>query len=302
MLSLGVMLAGLALAAPAAAEVPTAPSALPEAAPASTNVDLSIDGAGAAALPGMTVVPRRTLDVTIVTGNHRRHVRTAAASVSDLLREQGIGLAAHDRIAPSVTAPLSEGTIVRIARAPRAHAWTAHVRETVSVPTIRRYVSTLPHGTSKLIASGDRGERELTVRFVETPGARTQRAVLSARIIRAPKPRIIAIGRLESFARVAERGITSTMRLASSALSMLATAYIGDGGFAANGSRAGFGIVAVDPAIIPLGTRLFIPGYGKAIAGDTGGAIHGHRIDLGMNRLVDAVNFGSRTIKVYVLR
>ncbi len=335
-LSLGFLLSmGLATAPVAAApENLVAPATMIDTTTAMTTVELSIDGAHAATattaktvgalldehgvlpnrgdflnykvddavVPGMTVVFRRAHDVTIVAGKQRREIRSAAGNVDELLRDRRISLAAHDRIVPSVTAPLSEGMIVRIARGPRTHSWTTHVRETVSVPTIRRFVSTIPHGKSQLIASGDRGERELTVRYVEVPGARTQRAILSARIIRAPKPRIIAVGRLESFARVAERGITSAMREASSALRMIATAYIGGGGYAANGSRAGFGIVAVDPALIPLGTKLFIPGYGKAVAGDTGGAIHGHRIDLGMNRLADAVNFGTRAIKVYVLR
>jgi 3D (Asp-Asp-Asp) domain-containing protein len=66
--------------------------------------------------------------------------------------------------------------------------------------------------------------------------------------------------------------------------------------------HAGFGIIAVDPHIIPLGTKLMIPGYGRAIAGDTGGAIIGHRVDLGMNTLADAIRFGRRPMTVYVLK
>jgi len=65
--------------------------------------------------------------------------------------------------------------------------------------------------------------------------------------------------------------------------------------------RAGHGIVAVDPGVIPLGTKLYIPGYGFAIAGDTGGAIVGHRIDLGFDSLNDAMEFGRRPVKVYTL-
>jgi 3D (Asp-Asp-Asp) domain-containing protein len=57
----------------------------------------------------------------------------------------------------------------------------------------------------------------------------------------------------------------------------------------------------VDPRVIPLGTRLYIPGYGFAIAGDTGGAIVGRRIDLGFDSLGDAMAFGRRAVKVYTL-
>ncbi|MCD4670722.1 MAG: 3D domain-containing protein, partial [Actinomycetia bacterium] len=70
---------------------------------------------------------------------------------------------------------------------------------------------------------------------------------------------------------------------------MVATAYyafgsggndINGNGITATGLRARVGIVAVDPRIIPLGTKLFIPGYGEALAADTGGWIKNYRIDL----------------------
>ncbi|WP_395090342.1 3D domain-containing protein [Armatimonas sp.] len=59
--------------------------------------------------------------------------------------------------------------------------------------------------------------------------------------------------------------------------------------------------VAVDPALIPLGTRLWIPGYGHAIADDIGGAIKGHRIDLRMQSASNMRQWGVRNIQVYVL-
>ena len=61
------------------------------------------------------------------------------------------------------------------------------------------------------------------------------------------------------------------------------------------------GVVAVDPDVIPLGTRLFIPGYGEAVAADTGGAIVGNRIDLVMDSYGEAMDFGRRDVTVYVL-
>lgn len=53
--------------------------------------------------------------------------------------------------------------------------------------------------------------------------------------------------------------------------------------------------------MIPLGTRLFIPGYGEAVAADTGGAIVGNRIDLVMDSYGEAMDFGRRDVTVYVL-
>jgi 3D (Asp-Asp-Asp) domain-containing protein len=86
---------------------------------------------------------------------------------------------------------------------------------------------------------------------------------------------------------------------------MEATAYLptdGDGlGITATGIRATHGVVAVDPKVIPLGSRVFIPGYGFAIAADTGGAIKGKKIDLCMEDYDQAIRFGRRSVQVYVL-
>ncbi|MBD3878097.1 MAG: 3D domain-containing protein [Quinella sp. 1Q5] len=89
-------------------------------------------------------------------------------------------------------------------------------------------------------------------------------------------------------------------------LGMEATAYLPtDGsaeGLTAMGIPATYGIVAVDPDIIPLGTRVYIPGYGEALAADTGGAIYGYRIDLCMEDYWQAMDFGRRTVTVFVLK
>lgn len=61
------------------------------------------------------------------------------------------------------------------------------------------------------------------------------------------------------------------------------------------------GIVAVDPLLIPLGTRMYVVGYGDAIAADTGGAIKGNVIDLAFNTHGEALRWGRRTVKVYIL-
>ncbi|WP_270179740.1 peptidoglycan-binding protein [Alkalihalobacillus sp. CinArs1] len=60
-------------------------------------------------------------------------------------------------------------------------------------------------------------------------------------------------------------------------------------------------VIAVDPDVIPLGSKVHVEGYGTAIAGDTGGAIQGNRIDLFMPERQDALNFGRKTVTVTVL-
>ncbi|MBR5914051.1 MAG: 3D domain-containing protein [Selenomonadaceae bacterium] len=88
-------------------------------------------------------------------------------------------------------------------------------------------------------------------------------------------------------------------------MAMEATAYLPtDGsaeGLTAMGIPATYGVVAVDPDVIPLGSRVYIPGYGEAIAADTGGAIIGYCIDLCMESYDACMDFGRRTVTVYVL-
>lgn len=88
---------------------------------------------------------------------------------------------------------------------------------------------------------------------------------------------------------------------------MTATAYYsGGGGISGNGItaiglRVRKGIVAVDPRVIPLGTKLYIPGYGEALAADTGGWIKGNRIDLAYETLEECFRFGRRRLRVYLV-
>lgn len=92
---------------------------------------------------------------------------------------------------------------------------------------------------------------------------------------------------------------------ATRVLTMEATAYTpydaGVIGITANGNAMRRGLVAVDTRVIPFGTRLYIEGYGYAIADDTGGAIRGNKIDLAMDTLEEAFQFGRRSVTVHIL-
>ncbi|HQL36362.1 MAG TPA: 3D domain-containing protein, partial [Bacillota bacterium] len=72
-------------------------------------------------------------------------------------------------------------------------------------------------------------------------------------------------------------------------------------GITYSGLRVRPGIVAVDPKVIPLGTYLYVEGYGEALAADIGSAIKGNRIDLYYESPADVAKYGKRTVKVYVL-
>jgi 3D (Asp-Asp-Asp) domain-containing protein/peptidoglycan hydrolase CwlO-like protein len=83
-------------------------------------------------------------------------------------------------------------------------------------------------------------------------------------------------------------------------LTVVATAYSLSGS-TASGLPTGPGVVAVDPTVIPLGTRMIIPGYGNGIAADTGTAIKGLRIDLWFPTLRQAQSWGRRSVTITVL-
>ena len=69
-------------------------------------------------------------------------------------------------------------------------------------------------------------------------------------------------------------------------------------GHTATGLPVGWGVVAVDPSVIPLGTKLTIPGYGEAVAADTGSAVRGNTIDLWFPTLGQARAWGRRTVTI----
>ena len=69
----------------------------------------------------------------------------------------------------------------------------------------------------------------------------------------------------------------------------------------ASGTLVRHGVIAVDPNVIPLGTRVFIPGYGEAVAEDIGGSIKGHRIDVAFDSHEEALAFGRRDLEIIIV-
>jgi 3D (Asp-Asp-Asp) domain-containing protein len=260
----------------------------------------------AALSDGETVAYRAAVPVTLVVDGIARDVRSPAATVRELLAAQAVATRPRDRVVPQLASALASDAIVRVTH---VTAWTERTRVAIRAGT--RHVSDvgLAIGTSRVVAPGANGTKEITYLVSQPdPLLPARRAKIAVRVLRRPQPRIVAdgIGEYAAFAAVERQGLDGTEKLARAALTMIATAYTancsGCSGYTATGRRAGHGIVAVDPRIIPLGTYLYIPGYGRALAGDTGGAIRGNRIDLGFNSNADAMSFGRRPIVVYVLK
>ena len=253
---------------------------------------------------GSAITYRAAIPVTIVTAQGSKTVMSSAIDVGTLLENQNVDIGPHDVVSAPFSDAIVAGERIRVVRVAQ---WTKSTKQSIAPRTITRLVFSLPPGTTRIVSHGIRGERETILGFTQRDGV-TQHRVIATRIVRKPRERIIArgIGEYAAFEQLAKFGLQKTSYIAESAISMMATAYTADcagcSGYTAIGPRAGHGIVAVDPRVIPLGTRLYIPGYGPAVAGDTGGAIVGNRIDLGFNSLSDAMRFGRRPVRVYRLR
>jgi peptidoglycan DL-endopeptidase CwlO len=107
----------------------------------------------------------------------------------------------------------------------------------------------------------------------------------------APSTPVVTPGAPSLPAGPASAGVTS--------LTVVATGYALPGK-TASGRSVGWGTVAVDPSVIPMGSRIAIPGYGMGVASDTGGAIVGARIDLWFPSVAQAREWGSRAVTVTV--
>jgi 3D (Asp-Asp-Asp) domain-containing protein len=177
-------------------------------------------------------------------------------------------------------------------------------REAVNLAPDVRLTPALHPGQRKLIHRGIPGLKVVTERVTTWDGVVVDRQTVHATLLRKAKAGHVLEGAPLTYEQLAA---SSRFKKLLGVFSMVATAYTPwtatafPTGRTATGILAGYGIVAVDPRVIPLGSHVFVPGYGLAIAADTGGAIIGNRIDLCMESVRDAIVFGRRPVKVYLL-
>lgn len=256
---------------------------------------------------GMTIEYRPAVPVMLLVGNERRWIRSSAARVGEMLATANVRIGPNDEVYPASDARLEPQEIVRVVR---VAMWTKRVRTAIAAPVRRRFDAALEEGTMKTADAGRAGIRETVVRYTRRGNGLPTQSTIASRILRAPRPKVILLGVGEylSLARLAKVGFEGAVKFFGSAIHMVATAYSAScygcsgAGRTALGMRAGYGVVAVDPSVIPLGTKLYVSGYGPALAGDTGGAINGRRIDLGFNSERDAMRYGRRAVTVYLLK
>jgi 3D (Asp-Asp-Asp) domain-containing protein len=177
------------------------------------------------------------------------------------------------------------------------------VKEKKSVPfsVYRKYTTSLPYGATKT-EPGKPGEVEIYWRVYKRGNEVLEKQKFKEVVLSEPRHQIVYVGRGYM---LASRGNFAGKPY----LDMIATAYdpgvrscgrYADG-YTSLGLKAGYGVVAVDPSVIPLRKKLYVEGYGYAIAGDVGSAIKGLKIDLGFDTYREAINFGVRRVRVYIL-
>ncbi|MDY3118174.1 MAG: 3D domain-containing protein [Peptoniphilus sp.] len=244
------------------------------------------------------VVIKKGYTVTVKDGIHSYTRSATSNKVEDILKELNIQLGEKDTVTPPMDGTVKEGEVLRINRyKERIETQTKEV----AFETVRRDNPNLDAGTERVVAQGAKGTMEEVVRIATVNGEETARIVLSSRVVKESKNQIVEVG-----SKPVENTING--KKYKKKIVMKATAYDPSAGkWTASGTRARVGVVAVDPRVIPLGTKLYIesadgfPTYGFAVAEDTGGAIKGNRIDLFYNTSGEANNFGRRNVVVYIL-
>ncbi|HEU5315478.1 MAG TPA: 3D domain-containing protein [Chloroflexota bacterium] len=273
--------------------------------------------------PGMQIALFRARFVTITAPDVRLDARTRAATVAELLAEHGLALGPRDRVEPPVESTPPANGIVRVVRVEELEQRELSL---IQFQTRIEYSADVPAGVRQRRRAGAAGLLERLVHVIFENDEEVERIPLSERILRAATDEIIALGRpglspLPLAPALPATPVTPAISTIPGApevpfrrvVNMVATAYdpgpISTGkapghpayGITATGIRATYGVVAVDPSVIPFYTRLYIPGYGYAIAADTGGAIRGNRIDLFYPTYGEAIQWGRRSVPVYIL-
>lgn len=161
--------------------------------------------------------------------------------------------------------------------------------------TIERESKSLAAGETKVVQEGKDGVATTITKQYYEGKTLVSSEVVETKVSTEATPKIIEVGVSNMVDGIA---YTST-------LNVKATAYTpydaGCNGITSTGAVAKKGIIAVDPKVIPYGTKVYIPGYGMAIAGDTGGAIKGNRIDLCYETKSEAFGWGVKNITIYVV-
>ncbi|WP_242824141.1 3D domain-containing protein [[Clostridium] dakarense] len=217
-------------------------------------------------------------------------VSTFKNTVKDLLDENSVKYDSNDKITPSLDSKLTDNMKIKVIDISKKQE-----REYEDIAFEVKLVDdkNLLKGKTEVEAEGELGKKELVYDLTYHDGKLVEKKLINENISKDPVDKIVKKGAKEEFI-VASRGSNSRR------ISVEATAYSGDG-ITSTGTIPKWGTIAVDPRIIPYGSKVYIPQFNKTFtAEDCGGAIKGNIIDIFMGSNSEAYKWGRRRIDIYV--
>jgi uncharacterized protein YabE (DUF348 family) len=251
----------------------------------------------------MVIRVKRAFPVRICADERTEMVRTTSRQVKAILQQAGIGYDHDDKIIPALDQKIQPRATIRVIRVVTK---VVKQRTKLKPEIVYQRAYQLERGICRLVRRGTPGVVETQWRTVYENGKVVARRKLAERVVKPMTNTIFALGiKPPVNTLVTSRGSYRYIDIKQ----MVATAYSPGpescgkyaDGITYTGKKAGYGLVAVDPRVIRLGTMLYIEGYGKAEAADIGGAIKGNRIDLCYETHGEAVRYGRKKVKVYIL-
>ncbi|AFL98553.1 hypothetical protein Desde_0058 [Desulfitobacterium dehalogenans ATCC 51507] len=171
--------------------------------------------------------------------------------------------------------------------------------EDVEIPISTEYIESnnmLP-GTSQVQEEGQVGMERHVIRTTTVGGEINDELIIHQFELNAPKKRVV----IQNTKPVEREDVDLSQYSIVKTFEVEATAYTYTGNATATGVWPREGLIAVDPRVIPLGTEVYVEGYGYAIAADTGGAIKGNIIDVFFPSLQRCIQWGRRPVVIHIL-
>ena len=241
---------------------------------------------------------KKAVPVEVMVDGKELKIDSAENSVKDMLVKEGITINNLDKVEPSVNTELSKDLKIKITR---VHEKTIVEKEPIEFETETKEDKNLDKGVKKTTQEGVNGEKEVTIKIVMEDGQEVSREVVESKVVKEPVNQIITKGTKEKL--VLSRGNDNINY--KKKIAVQATAYSGDGitatGTVPKRNPGGLSTIAVDPRVIPLGTKVYVEGYGYAVAEDTGGAIKNNIIDIFLNSSAECKQWGRRNTNLYVI-
>lgn len=268
-----------------------------------------------------TIRIERAFPITMSVSGQDITVYTTEKTVASVLEKNNIEIGEMDIVNPPLDQKVNADTVVSVTKVTTD---MLAVEEEIPYQTVRVENRNMQRGATKVVTEGVNGKKKVMYNVTYHNGEEISRELAGERIVTEPVKKVVQYGtqysglssRGGSVSRVSDpENEISYSRVITCKASAYDLSYESCGkypgspgyGITASGMRAARGVVAVDPRVIPLGTKLYIqsldsyPDYGYAVAGDTGGAIKGNRVDLFMESRSQALSFGRRNVKVYIL-